>query len=235
MNTKEYQLKVSDITVDVIQKDIGNMHLAVYPPTGRVRISSPLSYKQDSIRLFIVSKLVWIKKHIRSMKNQVREPMREFIQGESHWVEGKRYLLNIIEKDEKPSVNIRNKQYLDLQIRPYSNRDKREEIVREWYRERLKKQIPELVEKWQNRLGVEVKDWGVKLMKTKWGSCIVEEKRIWLNLELAKKEYELLDYVVLHEMAHLIERTHGNRFKAVLDIHMPTWRNRREELNEVVY
>ncbi|OAN62429.1 metal-dependent hydrolase [Balneola sp. EhC07] len=235
MNTRNYQFTVSDILVDVVQKDIGNMHLAVYPPTGRVRVSSPLTYSKENIRLFVVSKLTWIKKHIRAMKNQVREPRREFIQGESHWVEGKRYLLNIIEKDEKPCVHIRNKQYLDLQIRPGTERDKREEIIQEWYRERLKRKIPELIAKWENRLKVEISDWGIKLMKTKWGSCTVENKRIWINLELAKKEYELLDYVVLHEMAHLIERTHNDRFKAVLDNHMPSWKGKRELLNEVVY
>lgn len=235
MSTKAYQITVSDIIVDVIQKDIGNMHLAVYPPSGRVRVSSPLKYSKENIRLFVVSKLLWIKKHIRAMKDQVREPKREFVQGESHWVEGRRYLLNIIEKDEKPSVHIRNKQYLDLQVRPGADREKREEVIQEWYRERLKKQIPALIEKWEGRLGVDVSDWGVKLMKTKWGSCTVEKKRIWLNLELAKKPKDLLDYVVLHEMAHLIERTHDDRYKAILDEYMPSWKLRREKLNEVVY
>lgn len=235
MSTKCFQISVSDILVDIVQKDIENMHLAVYPPTGRVRVSSPHSYSKESIRLFVVSKLTWIKKHIRAMKNQVREEKREFIQGESHWVEGSRYLLNIIEKEEKPSVHIRNKKYLDLQVRLGSDREKREEVVKEWYRNRLKSQIPNLIRKWEDRLEVEVNDWGVKLMKTKWGSCTIENKRIWLNLELAKKPKHCLDYVVLHEMVHLKERHHNDRFKALLDKNMPGWKKVREELNEVVY
>ncbi len=235
MNTKKYHIRVSDLLIDVVQKDIGNMHLAVYPPTGRVRISSPLHYSKEQIRLFIVSKLGWIKKHIRMMKNQIREPEREFIQGESHWVEGRRYLLNIIEIEKKPTVHIRNNDYLDLQVRPGSDTEKRKEVLYEWYRDRLKKSIPKLIQKWESRLGVEIEDWGVRQMKTKWGSCTIETKRILVNLELAKKPQELLDYVILHEMAHLLERTHNDRFQAILDKHMPTWRSKREQLNEIVY
>jgi len=235
MNTEQYHIEVSGIDVDVVKKDIKNLHLAVYPPTGRVRLSSPYSMKQESLRLFIISKLGWIKKHIRNMNSQIREQEREYIQGESHWVEGQRYLLNIIEKEATPKVDIRNKKYIDLQVRPGSNKAKKEEIMREWYRNRLKAQIPELIYKWEDTLGVEIEDWGVKLMKTKWGSCNIEERRIWLNLELAKKPIRCLDYVVLHEMAHLKERHHNDRFKALLDTYLPGWQNVREELNEVVY
>jgi len=235
MNTEQYHIEVSGIDVDVVKKDIKNLHLAVYPPTGRVRLSSPYSMKQESLRLFIISKLGWIKKHIRNMNSQIREPEREYIQGESHWVEGQRYLLNIIEKEASPKVDIRNKKYIDLQVRPGSNKAKKEEIMKEWYRNRLKAQIPDLITKWEDTLGVELEDWGVKLMKTKWGSCNIEERRIWLNLELAKKPIRCLDYVVLHEMAHLKERHHNDRFKALLDTYLPGWQNVREELNEVVY
>ncbi len=235
MSTKNFHIEVSGIQVNVIKKDIKNIHLAVYPPTGRVRLSSPLSMKRESLRLFIIDKLGWIKKHIRNMNSQIREPEREYIQGESHWVEGQRYLLNIIERDSAPQVEIRNKKYIDLYVRPGSDKARREEVMREWYRDRLKKQIPELIPKWEKKLDVQIDDWGVKLMKTKWGSCNVDEKRIWLNLELAKKPKHCLDYVVLHEMIHLKERHHNERFKALLDQHMPGWRNVKEELNEVVY
>lgn len=235
MSTKHFELSVSGIQVDVVKKDIKNIHLAVYPPTGRVRLSSPKSMKTESLRLFVINKLGWIKKHIRNMKSQIRETEREFIQGESHWVDGNRYLLNIIEKKGKPSVSIRNKQYLDLQVRPGTAEKKREEILKEWYRDRLKAKIPALIERCEEQLDVKVQDWGVKQMKTKWGSCNIEDRRIWLNLELAKKSPDLLDYVVLHEMAHLIERKHNDRYKAVLDKYMPSWRKRREKLNEVVY
>ncbi|MGN8226726.1 M48 family metallopeptidase [Gracilimonas sp. BCB1] len=235
MSTKHYHIEVSGIDVDVIKKDIKNIHLAVYPPTGRVRLSSPLSMKKESLRLFIISKLGWIKKHIRNMNSQIREPEREYIQRESHWLEGQRYLLNIIEKEASPKVEIRNKKYLDLYVRPGSDKPKKEEVMREWYRDRLKSQIPELVAKWEEKLGVQIEEWGVKLMKTKWGSCNIEDRRIWLNLELAKKPKHCLDYVVLHEMIHLKERHHNNRFKALLDKYMPGWKQIKEELNEVVY
>jgi predicted metal-dependent hydrolase len=235
VNTEHYHIEVSGIDVDVIQKDIKNIHLAVYPPTGRVRLSSPISMQRESLRLFIISKLGWIKKHIRNMNSQIRESEREFIQGESHWVKGQRYLLNMIEKEAPPKVEIRNKKYLDLYIRPGSDKAKREEVMREWYRNRLKDQIPELVTKWEEKLGVQIEDWGVKLMKTKWGSCNIEDRRIWLNLELAKKSKHCLEYVILHEMVHLKERHHNDRFKALLDKHMPGWQSVREELNEVVY
>ncbi|MBD3617467.1 MAG: M48 family metallopeptidase [Gracilimonas sp.] len=235
MNTEHYHIEVSGIDVDVVQKDIKNIHLAVYPPTGRVRLSSPATMQRESLRLFIISKLGWIKKHIRNMNSQIREPEREYIQGESHWVEGQRYLLNIIEKEAPPKVEIRNKKYLDLYIRPGNDKAKREEVMREWYRDRLKDQIPELVVEWENKLGVKIEEWGVKLMKTKWGSCNIEDRRIWLNLELAKKSKHCLEYVILHEMVHLKERHHNDRFKALLDKHMPGWQSVREELNEVVY
>jgi len=235
MNTEQYHIEVSGIDVDVVKKDIKNLHLAVYPPTGRVRLSSPYSMKQESLRLFIISKLGWIKKHIRNMNSQIREPKREYIQGESHWLEGQRYLLNIIEKEAPPNVGIRNKKYIDLQVRPGSDKAKREEVLREWYRNRLKSQIPVLITKWEDKLDVQIEEWGVKLMKTKWGSCNIDQRRIWLNLELAKKPKHCLDYVVLHEMVHLKERHHNDRFKALLDKYLPGWQNIREELNEVVY
>ena len=235
MSTEQYEMTVSDISVDVIKKDIKNIHLAVYPPTGRVRLSSPQSMRSESLRLFVISKLGWIRKHIRNMNSQIREPEREYIQGESHWVQGQRYLMNIIEEEKPPKVKIRNKKYLDLYVRPGSDKVKREEVIKEWYRELLKKQIPSLIKKWEEELEVEIADWGVKQMKTKWGSCNVDDRRIWLNLELAKKPKHSLDYVVLHEMVHLKERHHNDRFKELLDHYMPSWRQRREELNEVVY
>jgi predicted metal-dependent hydrolase len=150
------------------------------------------------------------------MNSQIREPERKYIQGESHWVEGQRYLLNIIEKEAAPKVEIRNKKYLDLYVRPGSGKDKKEKVMREWYRDRLKEQIPKLISKWEENLDVQIEDWGVKLMKTKWGSCNIEQKRIWLNLELAKKPRHCLDYVVLHEMIHLKERHHNERFQSAI-------------------
>lgn len=235
MTTEKTQITVSGIDIDVIKKDIKNMHLAVYPPTGRVRISSPDDMKTESIRLFAISKLGWIKKHIRNFREQDRQPDRQYIQGESHYFQGQRYLLNIIEHEAPPKVDIRNKKYIDLYVRPDTGKDKRKEIMKEWYRTELKKQIPPLVEEWQKKMGVTVDDWMVRQMKTKWGSCNAEERRIILNLELAKKSKSCLEYVIVHEMVHLQERLHTERFKALLEKYMPKWKERREELNELVF
>ncbi|HKK44535.1 MAG TPA: SprT family zinc-dependent metalloprotease, partial [Balneolaceae bacterium] len=235
MSTERTHITVSGIDIDVVKKDIKNMHLAVYPPSGRVRISSPRNMKTESIRLFAVSKLGWIKKHIKNFRAQVRQPERDFIQQESHYFQGQRYLLNIIERDAPSKVVIRNKKYMDLYIRPGSDREKRKKVVTEWYRKELKKQIPPLIQKWEDKIGVAVSDWKVRFMKTKWGSCSTENGRILLNLELAKKSPKCLEYVVVHEMVHLIERLHTERFRALLDTYLPKWRQLRDELNEVVY
>ena len=237
MNTdiEQTQISVSGIDIDVVKKDIKNMHLAVYPPTGRVRISTPADMSTESVRMFAVSKLGWIKKHIRGFEQQNRQPKREYIQQESHYFNGQRYLLNIIEHDAPPKVEIRNKKYMDLYVRPGSDRDKKEEVVKEFYRKELKKQIPPLIEKWEEKMDQEVRDWQVRQMKTKWGSCKSEDQKIILNLELAKKPPECLEYVIVHEMVHLEERLHTERFKVLLDKYMPSWKERREQLNELVF
>lgn len=235
MNTEQTQITVSGIDIDVIKKDIKNMHLSVHPPTGRVRISSPKEMETKSIRLFAVSKLGWIKKHIRNMQEQNRQPQREYIQRESHYFQGQRYLLNIFEQEAPPKVEIRNKKYMDLYVRPGSDKEKKKKVVKEFYRSELKKQIPPVIEKWEKKMEVQVNDWIVRQMKTKWGSCNTDEGRIILNLELAKKAPECLEYVVVHEMVHLQERLHTERFKALLDIYMPSWKERREQLNELVF
>jgi len=238
MSTKtgeRIQITVSDINIDVVKKDIKNMHLSVHPPTGRVRISSPKDLPTKSIRLFAVKRLSWIKKHIKNMQSQARQPEREYIQQESHYYNGQRYLLNIIERDAAPKVKIRNKKYMDLYVRPGSSREKREEVIKEFYRTELKKQIPSLINTWEEKMGVTVQDWMVRQMKNKWGSCNSEAGRIILNLELAKKLTDCLEYVIVHEMVHLEERLHTDRFKALMDKYMPSWKERREKLNELVF
>lgn len=230
-NTETYKLSIGSIEVDVIKKDIKNIHLAVYPPTGRVRIASPLSMKDESIRLFAISKLDWIKKHQKALRNQDRQSERFFVTGESHYYRGSHYLLNVIYRDAAPEVVLKNKKYIDLYVRPDSPREKREEVLTEWYRRQLKQQILPLIEKWEPIMGVKVADWGVRRMKTKWGTCNIEARRIWLNLELAKKPERCLEYVVIHEMAHLLERHHNDRFVGLLDEFFSGWRGVRGELN----
>jgi predicted metal-dependent hydrolase len=228
------QITVRNITIDVIKKDIKNLHLAVYPPTGRVRIASPLDVDDEQIRLFAVSKLGWIKKHQKNFFEQKRETKREYISGESHYFEGRRYLLNVIYHNDKPKVVIRNKTHIDLYVREGSNAEKREQVLTEWYRERLKERIPPLIEKWTKKIGVVLKDWRVKKMRTKWGTCNAEAKRIWLNLELAKKPSGCLEYVIVHELTHFLERRHNDRYLKLLDEFLPAWRYYRGELNDGV-
>ena len=224
-------ITVSDIKIDVVRKGIKNIHLGVYPPTGRVRIAVPLRVNEDTIRLFVISKLGWVKRNQRKFKEQERLSPREYKNRESHYFQGTRYLLNVIEADAQPKVVLRSKTYIDLYVRQETPTAKRQVIMNEWYRVQLKKQIPVLIEKWEEKLNVNDVEWQVKLMKTKWGSCTVEKRRIWVNLELAKKPIHCLEYIVVHEMVHLLERHHNERFIAYMDKVLPKWRFYKEELN----
>jgi predicted metal-dependent hydrolase len=226
-------ITISNIKIDVVRKDIKNIHLAVYPPTGRVRIAAPLKVNEDAIRLFAVSKLGWIKRNQRKFEGQVRISQREYRQRESHYFQGRRYLLNIIETEAAPKVILKSKKYIELFVRPETPVEKRHEIMTEWYRVQLKKEIPAIIEKWEAILKVNVSDWQVKQMKTKWGSCNIDKKRIWVNLELAKKPEHCLEYIIVHEMVHLLERHHNDRFLYYMDTYLPTWRQLKTELNKL--
>lgn len=221
----------SNLSIDVVRKDIKNMHLAVYPPTGRVRIAAPLGVNDEAVRLFAISKIAWIRKHQRNFVSQDRQSPREYKQRESHYFQGKRYLLRITEQEAPARVKLKSKTYIDIFVRPNSTMEQKQSILNEWYRRELKKLIPELIEKWEQKIGVKVSDWQVKQMKTKWGTCNIEEKRIWINLELAKKPLHCLEYIIVHEMLHLIERHHNDRFMALMEKYMPQWKFFKEELN----
>lgn len=225
-------IQVADIDVEVVQKDIKNIHLSVYPPDGRVKVSAPERFDMDTLRVYIISKLSWIRQQQEKQRAQKREAPREFINRESHYLFGKRYMLKVVEADGPASVD-RKHSTLVLKVRPGCSEEKRKEVMDNWYRGLLKKEISELVSKWQKPLGVEVAEFGVKKMRTKWGTCNSEARRIWINLELAKKPRVCLEYIVVHEMVHILERTHSNRFVALMDHHMPQWRLYREELNRL--
>ncbi|MBK6903353.1 MAG: M48 family metallopeptidase [Saprospirales bacterium] len=229
MTTKK--LHIAGIEIDLVRKDIKNIHLAVYPPDGRVRIAAPERMEDDSIRLFAISRLPWIKKNRKKFASQSRETLREYLEGESHYYQGHRYLLHLIEHTGNNRVHIRNKKYLDLYVKPGASRDQKERALREWYRRELKKQIPPLLAKWEAILGVRAAGWGVKQMRTKWGACNTHARRIWLNLELAKKPSACLEYIIAHELVHLLERKHGERFMALMGRAMPDWRGKRDLLN----
>ena len=228
-----HQIIVANIAIDVVRKDIKNLHLAVYPPTGRVRIATPLRLSDEALRLFAISKLSWIKKHQKRFASQERQTEREYVSGESHYYNGKRYILEVIFDNAKPKVVLGHKK-LKLFVRESNTKHQRAAVLAEWYRERLKEQIPSLIEKWKKRTGIEVRSWGIKQMKTRWGTCNVRAQRIWLNLELAKKPIRCLEYVLVHEMIHLSERKHTERFIALMTEFIPQWRSHKEELNRAI-
>lgn len=231
MTTKGTQIEVSGIPVEVVRKDIKNLHLAVYPPHGRVRIAVPTRVNDEAVRLAVISRLGWIRKRQEALQRQVRQSKREMVTGESHFVQGRRYRLDVIEHDGPPSVVIRNSKTLELRVRPSTNTLKRSEALRVWYRQLMREQIPDLLAKWEPVVGVEVAFCGIRRMKTRWGSCNADAQRIWLNLELAKKPHICLEYILAHEMIHLLERHHNDRFRELMDQFMPQWRHHREELN----
>lgn len=226
-------IEIGSIKIDVVRKEIKNMHLAVYPPNGRVRLSAPEKTDKEVLRLFAISKLGWIKKQIKSFEKQSRETPREFVSGESHYFQGRRYLLEIVESNNKPFVHLKGTKKIEIHCKPGSPMSTRGELLKEWYRDQLKNLIPKVMFKWEKKIGLQSNEWRVKQMKTKWGACNIEAKRIWLNLELAKKPKICLEYIIVHELVHLLERNHNERFVAYLDEFMPKWRLHRDELNSL--
>ncbi|MGZ8215867.1 M48 family metallopeptidase [Methylomagnum sp.] len=226
------RINFGDITADVVFKDIKNVHLSVYPPDGQVRISAPARMNLDTIRVFALSKLAWIRQQQKKLREQERETPREYLERESHYVWGKRYLLTVVEGDEAPGIELGHSHLL-LRIRPGADEAKRQAMMEAWYREQIKQAAPPLLANWEPLLGVKVKKLFVRQMKTRWGSCNPDSGGIRLNTELAKKPRECLEYIVVHEMAHLLEPTHNARFIAVMERFMPDWRLRRDRLNQL--
>lgn len=226
------EITLGDITVDVIRKDIKNLHLSVYPPTGRVRISAPARMKLETIRVYAVSKLGWIKKSQAKLRNQERESRREFTSRESHYFMGKRYLLKISETDAPQRVILRHRE-IEILVRKGANVEQRQKLLEDWYRRQLRDRADQHVSFWEKQMSLKVAEIGIRKMRTKWGSCNQYAKRIWLNLELAKKPKECLEYIVVHEMVHLIERNHGTRFIGLMDKFLPQWRQHKDELNRL--
>ncbi len=232
MNIENQTITVSGLTVDIVRKDIKNLHLGVYPPGGRVRVAVPLRFSNEAARLAVVGKLGWIRRQQSGFEKQSRESIREMVDGESHYYLGNRYRLRLNICDEaRPAIHIRNKTRLELTVSSSADAPARRKILAKWYRSELKALLGPLVLKWERRLGVKSSSWAVKKMKTKWGSCNPDLGKVWFNLELAKKSLDCLEYVVAHELAHLIVRHHDDRFVAVMNKHMPKWRSLKSELN----
>lgn len=226
------QVQLGNIAVDVVLKDIKNVHLSVYPPMGRVRIAAPSRMSLGTIRVFAISKLGWIKQQQKKLREQERETPREYLNRESHYLWGKRYLLTVREDNEAPSIELKHSRIL-LRVRLGTSEERKQALFEAWHREQLKKAVLPLLDKWQPLMGVTMNRFFVQRMKTKWGSCNPAAGHIRLNTELAKKPLECLEYVVVHEMAHLIEPTHNSRFLALMDRFMPKWQFHRETLNRL--
>ena len=226
------QVQLGEIVIDVILKDIKNVHLSVNPPHGHVRISAPMHMELDMIRLYAISRLAWIKKHQKKFKAQKREAPREYVSRESHYYLGKRHLLKVIESN-KPNKVVLKHSTIELHIRPETNREKRKEILNEWYRAQLKDLVANQIDKWEKTMELKVNEFGIKKMKTKWGTCNRDAKRIWINLELAKKPVQCIEYIVVHEMIHFLERNHTDRFVSLMNNYLPNWRELKEELNRL--
>lgn len=215
-----------------MRKPIKNLHLSVHPPEGRVRVSAPQRIDDEAVRLAVVSRLAWIRRHQRSFADQLRQSKREMVSGESHYFRGRRYRLRVTEHNGPNWISVNGASELKMRVRPGTDRNRREQLLNDWYRRYMKDLVPVLISKWQPVVGVQVEDWGVKKMKTRWGSCNTRDRRVWLNLELAKKSPHCLEYVLVHEMVHLLERHHNNRFKALMERFMPQWRLYQDELNQ---
>jgi predicted metal-dependent hydrolase len=226
---------VAGIEVELVQKDIKNLHLAVYPPDGRVRLAAPMDVNEKTLELFVISKIHWIRKQQRRFAGMERQSVRQFVSRESHYYLGRRYLLRVHETDHlhpHPKVECKTKTYIDLYVRENFSTEQRAKLMKEWYRLKLKEIVSELVPKWEIILNVRANRVKVQSMKTKWGSCNTENRNILFNIELAKKPIECIEYVVVHELLHLIERKHNDLFRTYLDKYLPNWKLHKDTLNQ---
>jgi predicted metal-dependent hydrolase len=226
------QIQLGEMAMDVVRKDIKNVHLSVHPPTGRVTIAAPAHMGLDTIRVFAITKLAWIRQQQSKLQEQERESPREYLDRESHYVWGKRYLLKVSESDQPPAIELKHSK-MHLQVRPGTSQAKCQAIVEEWYRQQLRQAAPPVIDEWEPRLGVKVERVFIQRMKTKWGSCNHQARTIRLNTDLAKKPAECLEYLIVHEMVHLLEPTHNARFVALMNQFMPKWHSHRQTLNRL--
>ena len=224
-------LQLGSIEAVIIRKLVKNLHLSVLPPSGKVRVTAPENMKDDAIRTLLATRLPWIKKQREKFQNQARETKRNYVSGESHYFLGRRYRLEVIYKEEPPVVTLKGKSKIILQVRPNSSPEKRNEVLMDWYRKELYPIAEKLMAKWQKKLKLEVSAWKIQRMKTRWGTCNNKDRRVLLNLELAKKSPACIEYVIVHELLHLIEKKHNENFVNLLMKNIPKWRSLKEELN----
>ena len=225
------QMIIGDLVIEVVRKKVKNFNLGLYPPDGQVRMSVPWRADKETIHLFVLSKMNWIKKHQAKFQRREQPKPLEFVTGETHYFQGQPYLLNVIYHAAAPQITLVDQTRLEMKVPPGSTIYQREQLLWAWYRQQLKQAIPPLIQKWSAVMGVKVNEWGVKQMKTRWGSCNIKARRIWLNLELARKSPPCLEYIVVHELVHLLERGHNQRFYAFMDQFLPHWRLLKDELS----
>lgn len=230
MSTASAYLTVRGIDIDVLYKDIKNLHIGVYPPLGRVRVAAPLRLNDDQVRLAVIQRLPWIKKQREQLKSVPRQTEREMVTGESHYVWGIRRRIKVVERPGRAHFEPDGDRLI-LYVPAGTSPNKRREHLDKWYRDQLRHALPLLIATWEEKLDVTVPRWSVRRMKTKWGSCNRETRHIWFNVELAKKHPDCLEYIVVHEMMHYFERGHGESFTKLMDTHMSDWRSRRDQLN----
>lgn len=226
------ELRIGELTLNLQRKAIKNLHISVLPPDGKVRVSAPQQMSDTAIRMAVISRIPWIRKQQKSFASQPRQSEREMVSGECHYLWGRRYRLDVVERTGKHEIRL-GRGRMHLYISPETTLLNKTLVLNTYYRDVLKARIDELLPYWQNKTGVLATDWGVKKMKTRWGSCNTQARRIWLNLELAKKPPECLEYILVHELVHLLERKHNERFKACMDNLLPDWRERRDLLNHM--
>lgn len=231
MATETCQITINGLPVQIVRKAIKNLHLGVYPPEGRVRVATPLAVSNEAVRLAVIGKLPWIRRQQAKFEGQPRQSQREMLHGESHYFMGQRYRLRVVHGDGVPEVSIRNRMFIEIRTRKDADHHTRSQILQRWYRQELKKLIPPLVNRWSAQLGIPTPDCRVRRMKTRWGTCQIEAKRIWLNLELIKKSVRCLEYIIVHELVHFLERQYDERFVALMDRYLPQWQPDKRELN----
>ena len=220
---------VSGLDIIIERKDIKNLHIGVYPPNGKIRVATPLKLNDESVRLAVISRLSWIKKQQQSFLNQPRQTKREMVSGESHYIFGKRYLLDIKYENVKHRI-VKKHTKLELFVKENTSKENRLKVLEKYYREKLSLELDKLILKWEHIIGVKINSWQIQKMKTKWGSCNIEKKKLIFNLELAKVPLDCIEYIVVHEIIHLLERHHNDNFKSILDKHINDWQSRKEKL-----
>lgn len=228
------KIAVADILAEVEWKEIKNVHLTIYPPDARVHVSAPVNMTEESIRLFLITKLPWIKQRVSQVLEQNRQSPRTYVSGENHYFKGRRYRLKVVNHTAAAKVELQGNEFIVMYVREKATETRRAEVLKEWYRAEFKAILPSLVTKWEAILGVKANKWDVKQMKTLWGSCNHRTRNIIFNLELIKKPLHCIEYIVVHELLHIKVRLHNEEYTALLNRHFPNWKQLKDELNEFI-